>query len=133
MSDMKINLTQGLYAAYARREFEVLLAAMTADVEWYSGGRKEDFPVMGPRKGTAQVREFFLMVAELLEFSEFVPDEFYTDKDKVIVLGHYAMTLRKNGRKVASDWVHIFTFKDGKVTKFREFLDTAALADAYRA
>ena len=40
--------------------------------------------------------------------------------------------VRKNGRKMASDWVHIFTFRGGKVVQFREFLDTAVAAAAYR-
>ena len=32
----------------------------------------------------------------------------------------------------AGDWIHIFTFRDGKVAKFREFMDTAGIADAWR-
>ena len=78
------------------------------------------------------MQKFFGTVAELLEFSEFTPREFYSDRDKVFVLGYYAMTVRKNGRPYASDWIHIFTFRDGKVAKFREFMDTAGIADAWR-
>jgi uncharacterized protein len=48
------------------------------------------------------------------------------------VLGHYAWKIRKTGRAVASDWVHVFTLHNGKVTKFREFNDTAQFAEAYR-
>ncbi len=48
------------------------------------------------------------------------------------MLGDYAITLKKTGKKMASDWVHVFTFRDGKVAAFREFLDTAAAAEAYR-
>jgi ketosteroid isomerase-like protein len=42
------------------------------------------------------------------------------------------MTIKKTGRTMASEFVHIFTFRDGKVVRFREFLDTAQLAEAYR-
>ena len=42
------------------------------------------------------------------------------------------MALPKNGRKIASEWVHIFTIRSGKVATFREFLDTATVAEAYR-
>ena len=41
--------------------------------------------------------------------------------------------MRKTGRSVASDWVHIFTVRDGKVVAFREFTDTAQFAEAFRA
>ena len=48
------------------------------------------------------------------------------------MLGHYAATMRKTGRKAASDWVHIFTVRDGKVAAFLEFTDTAEFARAWK-
>jgi ketosteroid isomerase-like protein len=33
---------------------------------------------------------------------------------------------------VSADWVHVFTVKDGKVTTFDEFTDTAQFARAMR-
>ena len=48
------------------------------------------------------------------------------------VLGYYACKIRKTGRADASDWVHIFTVRNGKVVKFREFNDTGQFAEAYR-
>ena len=33
---------------------------------------------------------------------------------------------------VSSDWIHVFTVRDGKVTTFREFTDTAQFAAAYQ-
>ena len=49
------------------------------------------------------------------------------------MLGHYAMTVKKTGKAMDSDWTHIFTIDGGKVKAFREFLDTARAAEAYRA
>ncbi len=51
---------------------------------------------------------------------------------RAFVLGHYAWKLRKTGRTVESDFIHIFTVKGGKVVQFREFTDTAKFAEAYR-
>jgi uncharacterized protein len=48
------------------------------------------------------------------------------------VLGHYAWTVRKTGKATSADWCHVFTVKDGKVSEFREFTDTASFAEAYR-
>jgi uncharacterized protein len=78
------------------------------------------------------VQAFFADVAQHLDFSEFSPKEFYPVGDKVFVLGSYAMTVKKTGLPHASDWCHIFTISDGKVTAFREFTDTAQVAAAYR-
>jgi uncharacterized protein len=40
--------------------------------------------------------------------------------------------VKKTGRRIASDWCHVFTVRDGKVAAFREFTDTAQAAAAYR-
>ena len=132
MSEANIMTAKSLYAAFARGEIGTIVDACASDAEWHSGGRKEDFPAFAPRKGRAEIGTFFADVASVLEFSEFTPREYYCDRDKVFVTGYYAATMKKNGRRAASEWVHIFTFRDGKVSKFREFLDTASFAEAYR-
>ena len=78
------------------------------------------------------MQDFFKIVAENNDFAHFSPREFYAADDKVFVLGDYAITMRKTGKKVESDWVHVFTIRGGKVSGFREFLDTAQAAEAYR-
>ena len=71
------------------------------------------------------------VLARIHDFSEFTPREFLSTGDRVFVLGHYASTMRKNGRKAASDWVHIFTVRGGKLAAFLEFTDTAEFARAW--
>src|SRR5215210_9081845 len=84
------------------------IAAPPPDVDWETIGRQKDFPTLGPRKGAAQVREFFQLVAENEDFSDFTPREFYAADDKVFVLGSYTLKLKKNGKPIASEWVHGF-------------------------
>ena len=132
MSEANIATVQSLYAAFGRGDIESIVSGCLPDVTWASGGRKEDYPPFGPRKGTDAVRDFFRSVAEVQDFNEFSPREFYADRDKVFVLGRYEMTVRKSRQKVASEWVHVFTFRGGRVSEFREFTDTAAFAAAYR-
>jgi ketosteroid isomerase-like protein len=132
MSQANIATVQNLYAAFSRGDIDTIIDACLPDVEWESGGRKEDFPVFGARKGKAEVQDFFRIVAETQDFDEFSPRDFYADRDKVFVLGRYALTLKKNGQKAASDWIHVLTFRGGKVASFREFTDTATFAQAYR-
>ena len=49
------------------------------------------------------------------------------------MLGSYALKMKKTGKPVACEWVHVFTFRDGKVTHWREHTDTAQFAEAWRA
>jgi len=123
---------QSLYAAFGRGDIATILAALTPDADWHVIGRPEDYPTIGRRKGPAGVQEFFRLVAELQQTDAFEPREFYVSGDKMFVMGHYAWTIKKTGRKVAADWIHVFTIKDGKVTTFREFTDTAQFAAAFR-
>lgn len=132
MSEANIAIVQSLYAAFGRGDINALLEGCLPDVDWVSGGGKGDFPVFGPRKGRAGVQEFFGTVAGTLEFDAFAPHEFYADRDKVFVLGYYSATIKKTARKAASEWIHVFTFHQGKVANFREFTDTAVFAEAYR-
>src|SRR5262249_35177502 len=81
----------------------------------------------------AEVEEFFKLVAENEDFSDFSPREFYSTDDKVFVIGTYNLRVRKTGHPVACGWVHVFTLRDGKVTCFREHTDTAQFAEGYAA
>ena len=127
-----VALAKNLYAAFGKGDVATIVAAMAPQVDWHSGGQASDVPTFGPRKGPAAVQEFFTLVGSSYTFSDFSPKEFYPIGDKVFVLGHYAMTVKKTGKAMASDWVHIFTIAGGKVTAFREFLDTARAAEAFR-
>src|SRR5882724_13115833 len=132
MSDVNIKLVQSFYAAFGRGDIAPIVAAMAPDVVWTVHGRPTDHPAMGMHRAPAGVQKFFGIIAETETATDFSPREFHATGDKVFVLGHYAWTMRKTGKTVASDWVHIFTFRDGKVTTFDEFTDTAQFAEALR-
>ena len=132
MSNANIAHVQSLYAAFGRGDIATIIAGASPDIDWESVGRQTDFPALGPRKGVKEVEDFFRLVAENEDFSDFSPREFYAADDKVFVLGSYRLKIKKTGKPVASEWVHVFTFKNGKVTRFREHTDTAQFAEAYR-
>jgi ketosteroid isomerase-like protein len=132
MSNAHVAFIQSLYAAFGKGDVATIVNGLTPDVDWCTVGRISDFQAFGPRKGPKAVQEFFKTVADNEDFQHFSPREFYAADDRVFVLGDYAMTVKKAGKIFASDWVHVFTIKGGKVAKFREFLDTAAAAEAYR-
>ena len=132
-TEANIALVQGMYAAFFRGDLASVLAACAPDIDWESIGPRKGYPIFGPRHGTAEVEEFFGSLREVHHFSEFSPNEFLASGDTVVVLGHYAFTINRNDRKVATDWAHAFTIRDGKVVKFREHTDSARIVDAYRA
>jgi ketosteroid isomerase-like protein len=52
--------------------------------------------------------------------------------DTVVVLGHEKGRFRPTGRDYELHWVQFFTFRDGKLARFRELADTAAFLDAVK-
>jgi ketosteroid isomerase-like protein len=131
-TEANVALVQNMYAAFLRGDMATLLGSMAPDIDWEAHGPQKDFPLFGPRKGIAEVEQFFRDVPTINEFSEFSPGEFVASGDKVVALGHYAITIRPTGRKVATDWAMVWTIRDGKVVKFREHTDSAKFVEAYR-
>jgi ketosteroid isomerase-like protein len=132
MANSDVSLIQSLYAAFGRGEIAKIIAALAPDVTWEVVGRSSDHPLAGKRQGAAAVQEFFDTLAKIQEATDFSPREFHAADGRVFVLGHYGWKFRNTGRTVETDWIHVFTVKDGKVVQFREFTDTAKFAEAYR-
>jgi ketosteroid isomerase-like protein len=87
-------------------------------------------PTGGERRGKASVSEFFKLVAESTQFTRFEPQEFIAQGDRVVALGHYTAKTSAGG-SFDSDFVMVFKLRNGKITEFQEFLDSAALNAAF--
>ena len=128
-----IKVVQDAYGAFGKGDIPGVIALLTPDVHWESVGNPADFPALGPKHGTAAVEEQFKTLGSLLSFQSFEPRQFFAAaSDTVFVLGHYDRTVLRTGRRANSDFVHVFVIKDGKIASYREFQDTATLADAWR-
>ncbi len=49
--------------------------------------------------------------------------------DVVVVVAHEHGRFRRTGLLYETHWVQIFTFRDGKVVRFREIYDSTTMAD----
>ena len=125
------KIVQEMYAAFGRGDVQTILARLAYDVVWkgvYGAG--PHVPTAGERRGRAAVGEFFNQVGANVNFSKFEPTEFIATGDKVVTLGHYVATTPKQ-KGFDSDFAMVFTLKNGKVTHFQEFCDSAAINAAY--
>ncbi len=120
------------YELFKAGDIESLLDLYTDDVAWETP-KVENMPQTGKRKGKQEMLEFLSLVGQD-ENLHFEPREFVAQGDKVVVLGDYRWRIKSTGKEYESDWVHVCTFNDdGKITSFKEYLDTAAARDAYTA
>jgi uncharacterized protein len=125
------QIVQEGYEKFGSGDIEGLLNLFSDDIEWNTP-EVTSAPFTGKRRGREDVREFFSLLNENEEFSKFEPREFISQGDKVVVLGSSAATIKSTGRNAETEWVHIFTVRDGKVTNFQEFFDSAAVERAYQ-
>lgn len=126
-----VGIVQAAYAAFGRSDIKTLLTYLADDIVWngvYGAG--SHVPTAGERRGKSSVAEFFQQVADNVSFSRFEPKEFVATGDKVVALGHYTATTPMK-KDFDSDFAMVFTLRDGKVTQFQEFCNSAAINEAY--
>jgi uncharacterized protein len=118
-------VVQTVYGAFGRGDVPGILAHCAPQVDWELVGPAR-LAYAGRRRDHAGIADFFSQVGQLDDIHVFEPREFIEDGDKVVVLGWERTTARDTGRDFESEWVHVFTVTDGKVTRWRGFFDTAA-------
>lgn len=127
-----VRIVQEAYESFKRGDIQALLGTLADDIEWTTPGPTNTLPLAGQRRGREQVAEFFSLLDETQESQHFEPKEFIAQGDTVVVLGNYRWRVKSTGRTIESDWVHVFTVRDGKTMNFREYFDTAAAVEAQR-
>jgi ketosteroid isomerase-like protein len=131
--ERNIQLVKDAYAAFVRGDIATIVDSLTDDVEWEGvKGTEGVLPHAGVRRGKAEVAKFFQQVGSTLAFDRFEPQEYVAQADTVVAIGRYSGTMKTSGRVAAGDWVMVFNLRDGKVARFREFTDSAALVRAHQ-
>ena len=131
MGEENKAIVQQAYNNFKTGNIQALLDQLSDEVTWQLP-EIAGVPLAGKRTGRDSVRDFFATVARDQDVIEFEPREFVSEGDKVVSLGHYKWRVKDTGREFASDFVHIFTVRDGKITGFREHFDSAVVAAAYQ-
>src|SRR4051812_36357268 len=121
------KVVQEAYGAFKTGDIPSVLSLMSNDVNWRLPD-VENMPQAGQRRGLEQVTEFFSILGDTQEALQFDPNEFIAQGEKVVALGHYRWKINSSGREYESDFVHVFTVRDGKIVGFDEYFDTAPAA-----
>ena len=128
------EIVQRVYQAFGERNLPVLANLLSVDTEWNFPPTYAGIPwAQKPARGRDAVLAALKLLTEVLEFQVFETDEFIVGKDEVVVLGHERCRVKATGRIVEAKWAQIFTVRDGRVARFREYSDSAAWDNGYRA
>jgi uncharacterized protein len=129
-----IGLARQGYQEFLDGDIESILNRNTDDSEWIFPGPQDLLPISGTYRGREEVARFFTTLAETLEFETFEPREFVPFGDRVLVIGHDTGKVRATGTPFEEDWIHVCTYRDGKLSRWQAFVDTGDLvADLSRA
>jgi uncharacterized protein len=126
------KLVQSLYDAFAQGNVPYLLDHVTEDVEWVDEG-PESIPYAGRYRGRAEVKRFFEQLGGSIQGGKVTAREFIGAEDQVVALGRFTGTVTATGKKIDAAIAHVFTIRDGKVSRWLGYGDTARVAEAYSA
>jgi uncharacterized protein len=130
--EQNTKVVQAGYAAFGSGNIPALLDLLDDSISWEgTRGASPKIPTAGVKHGKAAVAQFFKDLAENETFHSFEPRKFVAQGDTVVCLGHYDSTHNKTRKKISTDWVMVFTLANGKITKFEEFSDSAAVNAAW--
>ncbi|WP_308103051.1 nuclear transport factor 2 family protein [Streptomyces sichuanensis] len=112
---------------------QAVFALLDAEVEWFVPGDAALVSWAGARSGHAAMREWFPLLAGAGERKDF---ELYGmtafGPDQVLVNGRFVFRMHATGAVYDDEFVMRFTVRDGRITAYRIYEDSLALARAYR-
>jgi len=121
-----VETVQNFYAALASGNAPIALGLMADDIEWITMWH---YKVDG--RGPQKVAEGLVMPL-MKEWKEFtlVPSEYIADGETVVSLGNFVGTHGASGKTADARYAHVWTVVDGRIKRFRQYIDTLAVAEA---
>lgn len=124
-----VHRIEELYRIITRQDFEALGEMLADDVVLEIVG-SSDNPLAGQAQGCQQViettrRNFALLADQRPEIETVV-----AQGDTVVVIAREQGRLVATGQSYDLQWVQVFTFKEGKLTRIRELADSASFRES---
>lgn len=120
-----IEVIRTVYETHRERDTPGLLDLLADDVEWVTA---EGHPYAGPGpwRGHQEVVEH---VVDRVNFDwdgyETEVEQIIDGGDEIVVTARYRGTYKATGRSIDAPVCVIYTVRDGKIVRFRQYTDTA--------
>ncbi len=123
-----VAIIKNAYAAFGRGDIPTVLEAMDPEIRWHEAEGNPYMPSGEPLIGPdAVLNQLFARLGEEWDGFQVHPKTFYDAGDTVVVEGRYSGTFKETGKVQNTQVCHIWHFKNGKVTKFQQYVNTAEL------
>jgi ketosteroid isomerase-like protein len=129
-----IQLARDIYDAFNRGDIAIVLSAFDPAIEWREAEGNPYEPSGSSWTGPDAITQnlFVKMGADWDGFTVH-PKSFHEAGDTLVVEGRYAGTFKPTGMSLDAQVCHVLKFRDGKLTSFQQFVDTAQLQDVMGA
>ena len=122
------EIIERLYTYFKSGEGGKIAKLFSPDIEWK---QMEGFPYGGIHKGIDEIfNNVFGRFPMYWDNWNGQAEEFYSDGDKVFVIGHYSGTSIETKKKMKSPFMHVYTLNNGLISHFRQFTDTHVVQKA---
>jgi ketosteroid isomerase-like protein len=126
-----VKVMKDLYESFGRGDMPSVLGAMSPGIRWHQAEgnpyQPSGVPWVGP---DAIVNNLFMKLGTEWDGFTVHPKSFYGAGDTVVVEGRYTGAYKPTGRSIDAQFCHIWDVKDGKVTRFQQYIDTAQMQGA---
>lgn len=131
MSEQNVEFVEGVYGAFARGDVPAVLGAFADDIEWFEA---EGMPYGGLHRGPdAVAQKVFGPITEDVEGFAVTPEQLIGSGATVAALVRYTGTGKATGKALDVPVVHVWDIRDGKLARFRQFIDTVKFAEVVPA
>jgi ketosteroid isomerase-like protein len=120
------DVVRDFYDKLSKGDAPGALGLMAPDIEWTTMWHYE-VDGRGPEKVAEGL--FKPLMAEWSSFS-LVPTEFIAEGETVVSLGEFTGVHGATGKTSRARYAHVWTIRDGKISAFRQYIDTLAIAEA---
>jgi uncharacterized protein len=127
---MTTTIVEDFFTALASGNEQAALGLVTADATFEAQG-PPSVPIYGQFEGHDGVRHFIAILREMFDTERFEVRQSTQSDGVAFAYGYMQHRVRKTGQVFRSEWALYCEVRDGRISTYKMFEDTAALAAAY--
>jgi ketosteroid isomerase-like protein len=128
MNQSNTAVVQNVYESFNRGDIQSLLANTETNPEWVNFGPRS-VPYCG--NFTGRINDFFEAIGQSTIDGNVAVDRYIASGDNVITEGRFTATVKDTRARLDAPIAHVFTLRNGKISSWRGYSDSAALAAAH--
>ncbi len=115
----------------AEKNIPATISAFDKDVVWVRPG-EPDIPFSGTFPGIDGMINMLTLIQQSIKLKEFIPEQYCSNDDTVLVMGHDEAEVIATGKTYHTEWVQLFRFRNEKIYHVHVYMDTLAVARAFK-